>query len=207
MVRLALDGWAFDEADARIADSTAILDQRDGIDTLAAANDLDPPSDLETAYEAAGTAADLTAAADLAAGTEGSLEAVVAAATAAVAPRDWLTTLGLSGKDPDADLAAARSAWEAGNLTEATERASLVSGTLAVAADAGRGRAIVIGGALGFVLVLLAVFVLASIVRVRRRRRQTPAAVAAAAGAPSPVDPFATTTSVEPPGPPPPPAR
>ena len=204
VVRLALDKWAFDEADARIADSTAILDQRDGIDTLAAANDLDPPPGLETSYEAAGTAADLTAAADLAAGTRGSLEAVVAAASAAGAPRDWLTTLGLSGKNPDADLAAARSAWEAGNLAEATERASLVSGTLAVAADAGRGRAVVIGGALAFVMALLAVFVLASIVRMRRRRRQIAAMPAAAAGVLGPVDPFATSTPVEPPGPPPP---
>ena len=214
VVRLALDGWAFNEADARIADSTAILGQRDGIDTLAAANDLDPPPDLETAYESAGTAADLTAAANLAAGTEGSLEAVVAASSAAGAPRDWLTTLGLSGKNPDGDLAAARSAWEAGNLTEATERATLVSGTLAVAADAGRGRAIVIGGGLGIVAMLLLVFVLASIVRMRRRRRQvaaTPVASAvsaapAASAASNPVDPYATTTTVEPPGPPPPPS-
>ncbi len=187
-VRLALDKWAFSEADARIADSTAILHERDGIDTLAATNHLDPPPDLETAYESAGTAADLTAAADLAAGTQGSLDAVVAATSAAGAPRDWLMTLGLSGKDPDGDLVAARSAWEAGNLTEANERAALVSGTLAVAAEAGRGRAILIGGGLGIVVVLLGLLVLAWIVRLRRRHRQVPA------------------TSVDLYGPPPPPA-
>ena len=198
-VRLALDKWAFSEADARIADSAAILHQRDGIDTRAASNDLDPPPDLEAAYETAGTAADLTAAADLAAGTQRSLDDVVAASGAAGATRDWLTTLGLSGKDPDADLAAARAAWEAGNLTEATERAALVSGTLAVAAEAGRGRAMVIAVVFAIVIVLLAVLVLAWIVRVRRRHRQ----VAMAAVAPA--EPGWMAPPLEPPGPPAPP--
>ena len=32
------------------------------------------------------------------------------------APRDWLSSLGLDGEDPDAGLAAARAAWEAGDL-------------------------------------------------------------------------------------------
>ena len=202
VVRLALDRWAFPEADARIADSTAIIRERDGIETLAASNDLDPPPDLERAYEAAATAADLAAAADLATGTQGALDAVVAATTAAAAPRDWLMTLGLSGKDPDADLAAARSAWEAGKLTEAKDRAALVSGTLAVATEAGRGRAIVIGGGVGMVVVLLAILVLAWIVRVRRRHRRVAAAAVAVVAEPGSIAPPAG-----PPGPPPPPSR
>ena len=98
------------------------------------------------------------------------------------APRDWLVELGLSGKDPDGDLATARDAWEAGELATATEAATLAIGTLAVAPDAGRGRAVVIGGGVlvGLLLVLVVVLLL-----VRRRTRRRARVLQQAATAPT----------------------
>ena len=117
---------------------------------------------------------------------------MIAAGAAAAAPRDWMTSLGLSGKDPDADLAAARSAWEAGNLTEANDRAALVAGTLSIAAEAGRGRAIVIGGGATLVLLLLLVLLIVAIVRWRGRSRRSPVVAV-------PVASFDSPTSFDPP--------
>jgi hypothetical protein len=194
VVRLALDGWAFRQADVQIAEAQTILAQRDETATLASANDLTPPPGLEAAYEQASTAADLAAASALATNSQSTLEAVVAADAAADAPRDWITSLGLSGKDPDADVSAARTAWEAGDLAAAAEHAALAAGTLAVAAEAGRGRAIVIGG--GAVLVALVLLLLLALAVVRWRRR------APSAAATDPLPAVAGAASVERPPPP-----
>ena len=117
-----------------------------------------------------------------------------------------MTALGLSGKDPDADLAAARSAWEAGNLTEANDRAALVAGTLSIAAEAGRGRAIVIGGGATLVMLLLLVLLIVAIVRWRGRSRRAPVAAVPVTpwDPPGPFDAptsFGTSTSFDPPSP------
>ncbi len=189
VVRLALDGWRFDDADARIQEATDVVRQRDDTASQAAAAGLSTPDGLEAAYESADSASELADASALAANTQASLSTVVAAGAAAEAPRDWLTTLGLSGKDPDADLAAARSAWEAGNLTEATDRAALAAGTLSIAAEAGRGRAIVIGGGAMLVTLLLLVVLIVAVVRWRRRSLAPTAGVAAALAVGAPAGP------------------
>ncbi len=88
--------------------------------------------------------------------------------------------LGLGGKDPDADLAAARAAWASGDLVTATDQATLVSGTLAVAGDAGRGRALV--GGVGVAIVVLLLGVLVIVWSRGRRERRRMAIVAAAMG-------------------------
>jgi hypothetical protein len=183
-VRLALDSWSFDQADARIDEAAEIVRKRDETEALAAANGLTPPDELEGAYETATSEADLAAASALAANLQTSLATVVAADEAADAPRDWLTTLGLTGKDPDADLAAARSAWQAGDLAAANERAALVAGTIGVAPEAGRGRAIVIGGGATLVGIVLLMLLLVAVVRWRGRSRRMTAAVATTVAAP-----------------------
>ena len=98
---------------------------------------------------------------------EASLRTLAVAATTVTAPRDWLTDLGLSGKAPDADLARARDSWEAGRYDEAATLASFAAATIAVAPDAGRGRALVVGGIVGLVLLVL----VAGIVGWRRSHR------------------------------------
>jgi hypothetical protein len=176
-VRLAMDGWRFEEAGPGIAAALAVVERRDRVAELAATQDLEPPDDLEAAYEAA---TDVEAIRDVGAreaSAEASLQTLAAAETTVAAPRDWLTELGLSGKTPDADLAQARDSWEAGRYDEAASLASFAAATIAVAPDAGRGRALVVGGIAGLVLLVL----VAGLVAWRRsRRRARPDAAATA---------------------------
>ena len=176
-VRLAMDGWRFDEAGAGIEVATSVIERRDAVAELAAAQDLEPPGGLEAEYEAATDVAAIRDVGAEEASAEASLQTLAAAATTVAAPRDWLTELGLSGKTPDAGLAEARDSWEAGRYDEAASLASFAAATIVVAPDAGRGRALVVGGIVGFVLLVL----VAGIVAWRRSRR--PARVAADAPA------------------------
>ncbi len=178
VVRMAMDAWQYDEAVADIGAASDVLAARDDIATAADAAGLDAPDGLEAAYERARAAGDLVSVAQDAATSRQSLAEVASAAAAAAAPRDWLVGLGLVGKAPDADLVAARAAWEAGDFTTATATATLVVGTLHVAPDAGRGRALVIGGGLGLVLLLIVAVGLG-----RRRASQARGRVVASAAA------------------------
>jgi hypothetical protein len=184
-VRLAMDGWRFDEAGAGIAAASGILEDRATIDGLATGAALEAPAGLEADYEAARTAEDLRAVAGDAAASAASLKTVIAASEALAAPRDWLTELGLQGKTPDSDLTAARVAWEQGDPGQASMLASTAAGTLAAAAEAGRGRATLIGGLL-VLAVLLVVVVLVGRRRAGRRRE----AHAVLASRPAPVGPL-----------------
>jgi hypothetical protein len=216
---MSLDAWSFGAAEAGIAEARSILDRRDATISLAASLDLTPPTGLEGAYEDATTIAALEDAAQQAATMEGSLGAVAEAAHAAAAPRDWLVTLGLIGKDPDAWLTEARADWQQGNLAAAADAAGLVVGTLAVAGDAGRGRAVLIACAIALALLLIALLALA-VRHWRRRRSRLLAAAMAGPATPGvealplppagPIEPRADTSAsgptwpgaVNPPGPP-----
>jgi hypothetical protein len=183
-VRTAMDGWAFDDAQAEMSAASDILDRWASVEQLAATEGLHPPAGIEAAYEGAASATAIRDVASMAADSEASLKTVVGAADAVEAPRDWLVQLGLQGKDPDGELAAARTAWEAGSYADASSLAAAAAGTLAVAPDAGRGRALVIGGSVGLVLLLLVVLLTMRRRRLRRRRaiREAREAVALAAG-------------------------
>jgi hypothetical protein len=176
-VRLAMDGWRFDAAGAGIEAATAVVERRDRVAQLAAAQELDPPSGAEAAYEAATDVNAIRAVGAEQASAEASLQTLASATTTVSAPRDWLTDLGLSGKAPDSDLEQARDSWEAGRYDEAASLASFAAATIAVAPDAGRGRALVIGGIAGLVLII----VVAGIVAWRRSRRHASLAAAAPA--------------------------
>ncbi len=173
VVRMAMDEWAYDVAGPAMATAASILERRDAIASLAVDEGLDPPADLEAAYEASASSSDLEAAVERAGETETSLGLVAAADDAVAAPRDWLVDLGLSGKDPDGDLVTARAAWEAGDMNAAAEVATVVIGTMAVAPDAGRSRAILIGGSI--LIVLLLVFIVVVLIVRHRSRRSPPA--------------------------------
>ena len=178
-VRLAMDGWRFEAADAGIDAATAVVERRDRVAALAAAQDLEPPTGAEAAYEAAADVNAIRAVEAEQASAEASLQTLATATTTVAAPRDWLTDLGLSGKTPDADLEEARDSWEAGRYDEAASLASFAAATIAVAPDAGRGRALVFGGIAGLVLIVL----IAGVVAWRRSRRHAEPAAAAPAGA------------------------
>jgi hypothetical protein len=183
-VRLAMDGWQFDDAQTAIDAAHAVLARRDSIEALAATEGLDTPDGLEAAYEAAPDAVAIRDVGSAAAKAEAALRTIAAAGVTVEAPRDWLTELGLSGKTPDADLDQARAAWESARYDDAASLASFAAATIAVAPDAGRGRALVIGGIVGLVLILLIVTLVAWR-RSHRSRSVVGAATAAGEGAPT----------------------
>ena len=175
IVRMEMDAWTFDQVGEAMARADAVLEKRDGMVAAAAGEGLTPASTLEAAYEGATTAAGLDDALALADATATSLDEVVTARTVVEQPRDWLTSLGLDGEDPDAGLAAARAAWQAGDLEQATLQADEAVAALAAAPGNGRTKVLVVGGgAVGVVLVLgFAVVVVG-------RRRSGPATLARA---------------------------
>jgi hypothetical protein len=164
VVRMDLDGWDFAAADAAISAASAVLRDRDAIRSGATVEKLSVPASLEAAYEDAATASALSQAARDEAGLRAALSAVAAADSAVSAPRDGLVELGLLGSDPASELAAARSAWQAGDAATARQEASAALSRISVAADAGRLRLVAIAAA------ILAVALLAAVLTAARRR-------------------------------------
>jgi hypothetical protein len=144
-VRMAMDRWAFADATADMDTATAILATRDRIAAMATAEGLVTGRGLEADYEAADSLADLAVLERRADDSLTVLGEVAAAADAVAAPRDWLTDIGLDGADPAASLAAARSAWEAGDVDAARSTAAAAVASLAAAPEAGRTTVITIG--------------------------------------------------------------
>jgi hypothetical protein len=198
VVRMALDGWDFAAAASAIASADGVVDRRDAIEKGAATERLTLPAKLEAAFEGAASADDLAVAARVADELSASLGVVAAADAAVSAPRDWVASLGLGSEDPDAQLASARAAWEAGDTATATAAAGAASSELARASDAGRLRAFAIG-----VGVLGAILLLAVVLRVARGRRHGPANVAAAREPEAETGPYATLPPSATAGPPP----
>ena len=194
VVRLAMDAWTFDEARVAIDRAAAVLDRRDDLLTAAAAAELAPADDLEVAYEAASSHAALDAALRLVDDAAASLDDVIAAGRVVEAPRDWLTSLGLDGEDPEGELAAARAAWQAGDLAAATADADSVIATIADAPGNGRTKVLVVGGIAGGTAVLLWVVVAIN----RRRRTAVPVSVETVSAEQG--GPYATLRPSGPPG-------
>ena len=188
-VRSALSDWDFATARRRIADARSVLDLRDAIAADAAALGIAPPADLRAAYETART--DLGSATDIANRERSAVAALAAARDAVQAPRSPLVALGLLGMSPDSVLAAARTAFSAGD-PDAGARAAAVTALIDGASAVGRDRAIVAAVGLIAAVVLLVV----AIRLVRRRRRRTRWARPAAGPSAGPVaaspPPYAT---------------
>ena len=163
-VRDPLSRWDFAGATIRMEEATAILAQRDEIARLASALGVEPPTALRTAYQAATRSLD--EARTLATTELADVQALGAAVAARDAPRDPLVNLGLIGTTPDADVAAARSAFSAG-APDAAARASAVLALIDGATEIGRGRLIAAVAGLLVVLVILVV----TLVAIRRRSR------------------------------------
>jgi hypothetical protein len=166
-VRGPMSVWDFPAATVRIAEATAILDQRDEIARLAAELGVEPPLALRTAYQTA--TASFDAARALAATGLAEVQALGAAVAAAAAPRGPIVALGLVGAAPDVDLAAARSAFSAGSADAATRAAAVVA-VIDGAEEIGRGRLI---SAVAALLVVL-IAIVAVIVITRRRAAARP---------------------------------
>jgi hypothetical protein len=184
-VRGPLSDWDFAAATTRIAEATALLARRDAIAATADALGVAVPADLRTAYEAASDSfADASGIADT---EEAAIRALATAASAVDAPRAPLVTLGLIGMTPEADLAAVRSLFSAGQAGAEAQAAALTA-LIDGAVEVGRGRLV----AAIAVLVVLVVLLIVAVVLLRRRRgqrRSLAAALAASAAPAAPVGP------------------
>jgi hypothetical protein len=161
----ALAVWRFDAAEADIAAARNVLGARDDLAVAAAVAGLEPSANLRTTFESGDPA---TASADAAVERTIIEQIVAAEASGAAASSSWLDRLGLLGQDPMIQLRAARTAFEAGDLTAAQAGAIGAREAWAGAADLGGFRLRTIG-ALALIVVLV---VLLIVTRARRQPRR-----------------------------------
>ena len=150
-VRGPMAAWDFATSRTRIEAALAILETRDRIAGLAGDLGVTPPATLRTAYEAA---TDLAPVAALADAQLAALQELTATNTTIAGTRDLVTSVGLIGADPSADLAAAVTAFGAGDTVAASAAASRADALIADAPSAGRIRLIAGAGVIagGFLI-------------------------------------------------------
>ncbi len=173
-VRGALRAWQFETASALLADAAELLDRRAALESAAAAADLRLPSRLETAFESDAGFEAANAEADA---EEAAIGVVAAAQAARPADPDFLQQLGLVAESPDAQLATARDAFAAGDLSQAAAEALRATSTWEGAAEIGRNRLLAAIG-LGL-LALLGILLVVSRWRDRRTGGAAPEVVPA----------------------------
>lgn len=164
-IETALAAWRFDEAETAMKSAGDILDARDELAVAAAVAGLRPSANLRTAFETG----DPEVAVAEAAVERAIVEQIVAAdVSGADATSSWLVRVGLIGQDPLGELAAARSAFEAGDLTAAQARAIGAREAWAGAADLGGLRL----RSLAALVIVLALLILLLSTRARRQPRR-----------------------------------
>ena len=162
-VRESLRAWQFPQATELLAATRQFLARRTELEQAASAASLTLPVRLETAFETGDGIATANAEADA---ENVAIEMLVAAGAARPAASGPLEQIGLISETPDAELAAARTAFEAGDLALAAHGASNARAAWQGASEVGRNRIL---AAVGLVLlVLLALAAMASIWRARR---------------------------------------
>jgi hypothetical protein len=160
-IEAALDAWRFDQAMATIADVRTVLEARDDLAVAAAVAGLETPPNLRATFEAG----DLEAATAEASVERAIVDQLVAAqAAGAATSSSWLVRVGLLGQDPNAQLAAARASFSAGDLSAAQARAIGAREAWVAASDLGGLR-------LRSILALLLVVALAALLMATRKRR------------------------------------
>jgi hypothetical protein len=185
-IRSKLGAWDFARAQAAIDEAEAVIAARESIESRASPLGITPTAKLETAYEGATT--DMAAAQTLADEQLVTLDAIGAARAALDRERDAFTTIGLLGAEPEADFAAAKTAFEADDVATAGANAAAARAAVEGAPEVGRTRVVTAGAAAGGAFVLGA----GTIVILRRRRRRS-----AEAPALSPTVPWAGWTDAD----------
>jgi hypothetical protein len=168
-VRSAMAGWRFPAATAQIEVASEILALRDQIEDRATALGVSVPAGLEAAYESA--AADVSVARAPAQARLEGLGELEEAEAAVAAPRDPLVEIGLiEVTPPEAELAAAKAAFEAGSFADVAVRSDAAVAALAAAPEVGRVRVVSVVAVAVMALIVLALVS----VWVRGRRRGGP---------------------------------
>ncbi|HEX8939241.1 MAG TPA: hypothetical protein VF763_03675 [Candidatus Limnocylindrales bacterium] len=163
-IRDALGTWQFPAAERLMTAARDVLGQRDVIARRAAADGLTPPTTLRAVFEHA--TGGLDSAAAEARDEAAALDAIEAADGASRPDHGMLGQVGLLGSSPAVELAAARTAFSAGDLASAKDRAVLARSEWDGAESTGRDRLVLAG------LLLVVLLVAALLWRFRRRRRR-----------------------------------
>lgn len=166
-IRVDMGAWSFDDAEAELKVATDVLGERGRITSEAEALGLSAPATLRQAFEGTDSGA-LDAATREAKAELTTLDQLYEASRALADDPDLIEAIGLIGADPSADLAAAGTAFESGDLASADQAADRAARTRTGATSAGQLRG---AGAGGGLVVLAGGSLL--VVRVRRRRTAT----------------------------------
>ncbi len=166
-IRHALGAWQFPDARELMDDAEEVLEDRDTIAQRADELGLPLPDSLQAAFEGDDG---LDAAANEARAQLDALEALDAAAESAEGEPNPLEGVGLWGADPDAELQAARTAFEDGETEAAVDGALRTVALRQDAAEVGRERVTLAAAA----LLLLDGLGMAAL-SARRLRRSAPA--------------------------------
>ena len=162
-VREAMGGWEFATARGALAQAREVLSLRQQIDVAAAAESTTRPASLQTVFETVGTAAALAEAQqELAA-----IDELSAARQAKADNQGAAKAVGLLGTDPDADLAAARRAFAAGDIVRTESLARAARSAWAGAAGVGQVRILGAAASVAGVLLLIAVYIWARSARLK----------------------------------------
>ncbi|MCJ7710095.1 MAG: hypothetical protein MUQ32_04615, partial [Chloroflexi bacterium] len=169
-IRDALRAWQFDTAERLMADARTVLAQRAALEELATREGLVLPPTMRELFEA-GSMGEASAEAEA---ERNAMLSIGLATEAQSAADDILTTIGMIGEEPEADLRAASAALTTGDLGATLKAADDAYRAWNGAWEEGRRRALLAVAILATILVLGS-----SIVgRVRRARRRPPAAAA-----------------------------
>lgn len=170
-IRLAMRAWRFDVARELLLASDAVLAQRAILETTATAAGATLPGTLRAAFEGDGG---LAAAAAEAQVEHSTVEAIAGAEATRPTETGFgerlIIGVGLLSLDPEERLDAAQVAFTAGDLEAAYTAAQAAESAWSRAAEVGRSRIV------SAVLLLLAVVLLAGIVRRRVRVKPVPSA-------------------------------
>ena len=163
----ALNAWQYGSAADLLTGLGQLLDQRDRIASAATAAGLDPPTSLQATFEQGRIASGETEASN----ELQVLQAIGTAAAAEPANPSIVDTVGLIGVDPAGNLAAATTAFSAGDMATAQRAALAADEAWSQADDTGSLRIRVSLAVLLVVLVFVG-FVFSQVRRVRRFRRR-----------------------------------
>jgi len=169
-IRDALRAWQFDVADGLMADARTVLAQRAALEKRAALSTLQPPDVMQRAFER-GSLADASAEAQ---DELNALLSIEGATAARPVDPDILTQVGLVDAHPDVDLAAARAAFERGDLDATLTASNAALTAWSGAWQEGRRRVLFLIALAATVLVLLGA-ITGGARRSRRARRASPA--------------------------------
>jgi hypothetical protein len=154
-IRTAMGSWQFNTARALLSQAQGILGLRGQIDDAARSEGTTPPATLQTVFETGGTSAALAEAEQEMA----ALGALSAAREARTDSGSAARAVGLLGADPDADLAAARSAFAQGDIRTAVDLAESARAAWSGAARVGQIRILGTAAGTSGLLLLLALYV------------------------------------------------